>query len=108
MIDTTTESLVTLAQAGRLLPPGRNNKTPSLSCILRWVMTGCRAPSGELVKLEACRLGDRWITSREALQRFAERLTPRLENDTPTAHRTPRQRQRAAEQAGRELDAIGI
>jgi hypothetical protein len=31
------------------------------------------------LSLEATRLGGRWVTSKEALQRFAERLTPDLD-----------------------------
>jgi hypothetical protein len=70
-------------------------------------MDGARGPNGERVKLEALRLGGRWVSSREALQRFAEALTPHT--DTPaSATRTPRQRRRASERAARELERLGI
>jgi hypothetical protein len=58
--------------------------------------------------LEAVRLGGRWVTSREALQRFAERLTPDLGNRPAPAPRTPTARRRAAEQAAKQLEALGI
>jgi hypothetical protein len=49
------------------------------------------------------------VTSREALQRFAERLTPHLDPATTSGTpQTPGQRQRAAERAERELDKLGI
>lgn len=62
-----------LSQVG--LPPGRRGRHVSLSCALRWTLNGVRLPSGEIVRLEAIRLGGRWLTSIEALQRFAERQT---------------------------------
>jgi hypothetical protein len=60
------------------------------------------------VRLEAVRVGSRWVTSLEALQRFADRLTPRLEVQPAPIPRTPTQRQKAAENAGKELDKIRI
>jgi hypothetical protein len=109
MLDTTAETPIPLKTAARLIPPARNGKKTHLSTLLRWVTAGARSPSGERVRLEAVRLGGRWMTSREALQRFAERLTPRLDTAESTATlRTPGQRQHAAEQAVRELDKLGI
>jgi hypothetical protein len=48
------------------------------------------------------------MTSREALQRFCEALTPRLETPPTFAPHTPTARRRAAEKAGRELEKLGI
>jgi hypothetical protein len=108
MIDLSTESPLSLNQAARLLPPGRRDRPVSFSCVLRWVLEGAKAPSGELVKLEALRLGGRWVTSRKALQRFAERLTPRLDDNPAPLPRSPARRQREDERAARQLDEIGI
>jgi hypothetical protein len=58
--------------------------------------------------LEAVRLGGRWMTSREALQRFSDRLTPRLGGDDHTAPRSPASRRRASERAAAELDNLGL
>jgi hypothetical protein len=99
------ETTISLSQAARSLPPSRGGAPVSLACVLRWVLAGSRAPDGQKVKLEAVRLGGRWITSIEALARFAERLTPQPE---PSPIRTPRQRRRAAERAERELERSGI
>ncbi len=48
------------------------------------------------------------MTSREALQRFAERLTPNTDTPPQDAPRTSTQRQRAVERAGRKLEKIGV
>ena len=85
MIDLKAEETVSLAEATKLVKPARNGKRTYLSTILRWITDGAKAPSGETVRLEALRLGCRWVTSREAIQRFAERLTPRH----PHEHREP-------------------
>jgi len=108
MIELTTESTLSLSQAANLLPPGRGGARPTLGCVLRWILKGAKSPSGDLVRLEAIRLGGRWLTSREALQRFAERLTPRLEGKPVPAPRTPNQRRRASEAAARELEKMGV
>ena len=78
------------------------------SCVLRWAVHGARSPAGKLVRLEAARLGSRWITSRQALQRFVEALTPRTGAAPPLPPRTPAKRRRASEQAAKTLENIGI
>ena len=108
MIDLQIETSLSLSQAARLLPHGRRGRPVTLSCVLRWVLDGLRGPSGDLVRLEALRLGGRWITSKEAIQRFAEKLTPSLGSVKPEAPRTPTQRSRAAEQAAKRLERHGI
>jgi hypothetical protein len=109
MLDTTAEKPIPLNTAAGLIPPARNGKKTHLSTLLRWITRGAKSPSGERVRLEAVRLGGRWMTSKEALQRFAERLTPRLDTATePATPRTLSQRQRAAARTERELDQIGI
>lgn len=107
MIDLATESTLSLSHAARLLPAGRGDRPVSLSCVLRWVLRGARSPNGDLVRLDALRLGGRWITSREAIQRFAEALTPRLVDDA-RVRRTPTARQRASERADRALEKLGV
>ena len=108
MLDLSSETPLPLAAAARLVPPGRNGKQTHLSTLLRWIMRGSKSPSGEVVRLEAVRLGGRWVTSREAIQRFADRLTPNLDtNPAPTPH-TNAQRERAAVRTAAELNTIGI
>ncbi len=95
MICISDEHLVTLAEAARLLP-GR----PHLCTLYRWVARGVGG-----VKLEAVKVGGRTYTSRESLQRFAEACTGPHPFMAP---HTARERQRAAEQAGKALASLGI
>jgi Protein of unknown function (DUF1580) len=108
VIDFTQEHPIPLAAAARLVPAARNGKRTHLSTLLRWIQTGAKAADGSRVRLEAIRLGGRWLTSREALQRFADRLTPRLHDpvDAPKV-RTASRRQQASERAAEELDQLG-
>jgi hypothetical protein len=106
-IDLKTETTISLVQAARMQPPGRRGRPVTMSCVLRWLLKGCRGPDGEMVRLEGVRIGGRWITSIEALERFATRLTPNLENQ-PVTPRTPTRRQRASERAAAALGRIGI
>jgi hypothetical protein len=108
VIDTTIEAPIPLSEAAKLIPPARQGKRTHLSTLLRWILRGARNLAGEVVRLEAIRLGSRWMTSREALQRFAERLTPRTDAHAPPAPRTPTARRRASERAAAELEKIGI
>ena len=108
MIELTCESVISLSQAADLLPPGRGGARPTLSCILRWILKGARSPSGELVRLEALRIGGRWVTSREALQRFAEALTPQLSGSPGSTPRSVSKRRQASELAARDLERLGL
>ena len=65
MIDLATEKALSLNDASRLLPAGRSGKRCHFSTVLRWILKGTKALDGSIVKLDALRLGGRWITSRE-------------------------------------------
>jgi hypothetical protein len=104
MIDLTVETPIPLAAAAAFVPPARGGRKTHLSTLLRWVLTGTRGPAGERIRLEAVRLGNRWMTSREAIQRFSDRLTPQLDTPPPPTPRTPARRRRDAERAGEKLD----
>jgi hypothetical protein len=106
--DLLAESLIGLCEAARRLPPGRRGRPVSFSCVLRWITDGIPGPDGHRVKLEAVRVGGRWLTSEEALARWAERLTPRIDTDAAPVPRSPAHRQRAAARAGQALDRAGI
>src|SRR5215831_15466946 len=82
------EQLLSLPQAARRLPPGRRGRPVTLSCLLRWILSGVPSPDGQRVRLEAVRLGGRWLTSVEALGRFAAALTPTLDGPAPAQPRT--------------------
>jgi hypothetical protein len=114
VIDLNAETTFPLGLAARRLPRGRRGRPVHFSTLYRWVTAGVRLPDGSVVRLEAVRLGGKWVTSAEALQRFAERLTPppssftdgSLSSASPPL--TPSRRERAAAQTGRELDRLGF
>jgi hypothetical protein len=103
-----TETLIGLCEAARRLPPGQSGRPVHFSCVFRWVTDGVPGPDGRRVKLEAIKVGRRWLTSIEALARWAERLTPRTDTGAVPNHRTPARRKRDVERAARELDDAGI
>jgi len=70
MIAIATEDLLTFSQACSYLPRRRRGRKAATSTIWRWATRGLRG-----VKLEVIRLGGQSYTSREALQRFADRLS---------------------------------
>jgi len=101
---------LTLPAAARGLPAHRGTASSvNAATVFRWVVSGIKLPDGSRLKLEAARVGGRWLTSQAALTRFIERHTAALD-DTPQApaSRTPGQRNRAADRASRELEKIGI
>jgi hypothetical protein len=102
-IDTLTETLISLADATKVLPARRGGKRPHVSCIYRWTVSGCKG-----IKLESLQVGGTRCTSREALGRFFERLSLSVDPDAnrPTV-RTPNRRARDVAQAERELNAAG-
>lgn len=106
MIDLQNEKTLSLTQAAKLLPPGRQGRPVNLSTVFRWIADGVQAPDGSIVRLDAVRLGGRWLTSVEALQRFAEAQTP-APSTRPTFVKSPAARSKAAAKAGRALERAG-
>jgi len=109
-IDPTSDDAVSLTDACRLLPRGRNGSKPHLSTLLRWIRIGVPGPDGQRVKLAALRCGGKWITSRAALREFAAALTPRVESDSQPSPvpRSPRARRRASERAAAKLESMSV
>jgi hypothetical protein len=101
MIDPTSESLLSLAEAASSLPRRRAGKKVHVSCAYRWTTAGCRG-----VVLESIQVGGTRCTSREAMARFFQRLSHGDAADLPPV-RTPAQRERAATQASRDLERAG-
>jgi hypothetical protein len=99
MIDIATEQLLTLQQAADREPVSRGGRPVNQTTIWRRIKDR---------ELEGVRLGCRWVTSVEALQRYAERQTLAALGDEP-APRVPVQtkaRRRAIERAEHEAAAI--
>jgi hypothetical protein len=104
VIELQDEHLMTLAEAANLRPSGRNGRPTHVSTVYRWIAGGVRG-----VRLESIRLGGTLYTSREAVQRFAERLTHGPTN-AADAIQPPSMvaRRRSAVRAGQELDRLGL
>src|SRR5262245_57336026 len=81
------ETVIGFAAAGRKYPGQRSNRFIDPSTVFRWARSGVRLPGGRRLKLECVRLGGRWLTSLEALQRFADALT--AASDPPSDSRVP-------------------
>ena len=101
MIDISREQLISLAQAAKLRPCGRRGRPLHPSTMYRWISRGIRG-----IRLEATRFGGTFYTSREAMQRFADRLTAGSLATTPPTEAT--QGSKEIERIERELDAAGI
>lgn len=98
------EQIVTFTEATKLLPP-INGRRPCASTIWRWARKGIQG-----IRLESMRIGGRYVTSAEALERFAIALAEVGANpDTgPTLRprpkvRHPHDRQQAIGHAESEL-----
>lgn len=82
-----------LRDVPRHLPVRPNGKRLHISAVYRWTMRGVKG-----VRLETMKLGGSTYTSREALQRFSERLS--ISPEVRTLERpTSRARQRQLESA---------
>src|SRR3954469_24525989 len=103
MIDTPTETILTLCEAAEGLPRRRRGRKTHVSTLYRWTVSGCRG-----VILEHIQIGATRATSREALQRFFDQLTHAKEGAmTVPFARSLVQRQRRSEAAARELERLG-
>jgi len=94
-VDLRDETPLTLTEAAKVLPPLTGDRKVHVNTLRRWINRGVRG-----VRLEAVKLGRTLVTSREALQRFADRLSERPVAPAPaTAH---------IDRTERELDRHGL
>jgi hypothetical protein len=98
------EPRISLKQAAAKYPGHRGAERLHPATLTRWILRGVRAVDGRRVRLEAERVGCRWCTSEAALGRFVVALSAAT-GDSPL--RSPAERNRASEQAGAELKAMG-
>lgn len=70
---------LTLSDVGMLFPGHRGKPGVNSSTVFRWVTVGIPTSDSEdsPVKLEAVRVGQRWVTSHAAVERFVAILTAR-------------------------------
>jgi hypothetical protein len=84
-----TETIRTTAQASRLIRSDAGQGHVHPATVLRWILDGIQVGDTR-VRLEAVRVGSRWLTSEEALQRFADQITlGRVGNARPTTTSDP-------------------
>jgi Protein of unknown function (DUF1580) len=106
MVDHRSEHVVSFAQAADELPRRRRGRKTHVSTLYRWATVGCRG-----VILETIQIGGTRCTSREALQRFFERLSAPVHIGVDSGEvvkvRTLAQRQRESAEAGRRLAERG-
>jgi hypothetical protein len=75
---------VPLSEVAELCPSPRSQSGHRhTTTLLRWVRNGVKLSDGTVTRLEAARVGTRWLTSRAAIVRFITALTP-TEKPTPT------------------------
>ncbi len=96
MIDLAAETLLTIEKAAERL-------LVSQSTLTRWITKGSNG-----VRLEAVKVGSRWRTSEEAVQRFSDSLTPSHESTTsqqvPVS--TSKEMQRRLDLMNQQLDEM--
>jgi Protein of unknown function (DUF1580) len=95
-IDVANETIITLGEACRAVPP----HGVSTATMARWIQRGVRG-----ARLETVIIGGRRFTSREAIARF---ISEQNTTATPTPVVTPAQRERQAKAAQIELSRAGV
>lgn len=98
------ESLITLSQAAARYPGHRGAVRLHPATLTRWILTGVKGLDGRRVKLEAVRVGGRWLTSEAALHRFSAALGV---TDAPAPPRTLSAQRAASERDAAALKAMG-
>jgi excisionase family DNA binding protein len=96
VIDLVIETLLTIEKAAERL-------LVSEGTLHRWISKGSNG-----VRLEAVKVGNRWRTSEEAIQRFSESLTPthKLTASPQTPVSTSKEMQRRVERMRQQLDEM--
>ncbi len=102
MIDLT--GSLTLKRVSQIVP-GRDGERCHVSTVLRWVLKGVKR-NGVRIRLEAVRVGGRYLVQPEALDRFIQATTGG--SAAEALPRTEPQKLRASEAAGAALDQAGV
>jgi hypothetical protein len=104
------ERLISVVAGTKLLPPSRQERPVHVSFLIREILKG---------NLEAVRVGSRWATSAEAIERWLRRQTERALAEKGTRFspggttsaapaRTTASRRREQSRVTAKLDGIGI
>lgn len=85
------ETMLSLVQARERFPRfGKADRPISVACLTRWILHGIRLGDGTRARLEATKLGNRWVTSVEAIERFLVALTPSAGGAAQQSQAAPR------------------
>jgi len=107
-VDLLEEDCLSLAQAARKLPTLRGARAVGKGVhpvtLWRWAKIGLNSPDGQKIRLETVRIGGTNCTSREALQRFLDRLQG---DEVPPTTKQPRALGKKAAKAMDELRDLG-
>ncbi len=97
------------AAAAKLMPPSRKARPVSPQTIIRWITVGVTTKDGRQVRLEGRRIGTTYFTTAAALNRFIARQCSDVDASNSRDENAPqKKRQRATEQAGKELEKLGV
>lgn len=77
MVNLHNEEVLTFSEAARIVPRVNGNRV-NRGTVSRWAKLGIRG-----VRLDSLRLGGRYVTSREALDRFLREVADQSENTQP-------------------------
>ena len=113
MIDLANERRIGLQETAKLYPSFRNGRPTHISTPLRHITKGVRLSNGEVIRLEGARLGGRWITTVEAVERFMQRLTAGAlgtahDSQASTTTGTTQKRRQELDRVDRELSEAGF
>ena len=101
MIDISNEHLISLREVPRHLPHRPTGHRVHISAVYRWMTRGI---SG--IHLESVKIGGTTYTSKEALQRFADRLSSADRSKTATPHEITLSRQKQIDKATKQVKSI--
>jgi hypothetical protein len=102
-IDIAHEKLLTFAQAAAILPRRRAGRKTHVSTLHRWSSRGVKG-----IVLETLQVGGGSCTSREALQRFFDRLQITVHPDQPRSLRSTRSLNKKVKDAEQRLHEEGF
>ena len=98
---------LSLAAAGRLFPGSRGRRAVDPSTVYRWCQRGSRGADGAVVRLEAVRVGSRWLTSASAIARYVAALSGDSTSTIPVSPRSIVETNLASETAAEKLKRMG-
>ena len=102
-----TSEWYTVSQVCRRIPGARDNARITPSTVTRWILTGCPGLDGVRIKLNATRVGGRWLIAPDHLDAFFAALGATADAAPAPKPRTATQRLNASERAARELERRG-